>query len=155
MKCDTGHWIWHQAIDPSAWAGFIYVITNTTNNKKYIGRKTFISKRRKQVKCKGDATKKKTQITRTESDWKTYTGSSAKLNEDITRLGKDKFRFEILSLHKSLSQLNYAEVHALVTQNALISYFKNGEPAFYNGLIPPVRTRPSQDNNEEEEEEGT
>ena len=31
-----------------------------------------------------------------ESDWKTYTGSCNQLNEDIEKIGKQDFKFEIL-----------------------------------------------------------
>lgn len=136
-----GHWICPFDMPEDA-IGFIYQITNLTNGKKYIGRKELTSTRRKQVKQKTDPTKKKTvRVTKT-SNWESYTSSSDKLNADIVALGKDKFRFEILSAHKSKSELNYAEVYQLVMRGALTKYLPNGEPEYYNGLIPPVRTRP-------------
>lgn len=145
MKQDIGHWTYPVAFEPNDYIGFIYQITNKVTGKKYIGRKQLHSRTKKQVKLKSDPTRKKTQVTTKQSDWKTYTGSSRQLNEDIAALGKEKFRFEIISLHKSLSSLNYAEVYMLITSNALTSYFRNGEPVFYNGMIPPVKTRPKPD----------
>lgn len=136
-----GHWHCEFELPKDA-IGFIYQITNLVTGKMYIGRKNFEFKRRKQVKCITDPTKKKTQIKTTESDWKTYTGSSTSLNKDIELLGKTNFRFEILSTHTTKAALNYAEVEALVMRGALTTYMANGEPAFYNGMIPPVKTRP-------------
>ena len=78
---------------PSKMFGFVYLITNLKSNQMYIGRKYFESKRRKKVKGK-----KRRTITRTETDWATYTGSSKTLNKDIAKTGKDKFKFEILVL---------------------------------------------------------
>ena len=137
-----GHWISPIEIpEPNPYVGFIYQITNKATGKRYIGRKQMTSTTKKQVKCKTTTGTKTRRITKP-SKWMTYTGSSAQLNADITKYGINQFEFRILSFHTSKSALNYAEVHALVTQNALTSYLPNGEPAFYNGLIPPVRTRP-------------
>ena len=60
--------------------GFIYKITNTTNDKMYIGRKYFEKKRR--VKKKGQSRRK---VIRKSSDWQTYTGSSKPLIESISQ----------------------------------------------------------------------
>ena len=57
--------------------GFVYEITNLTNNRKYIGKKFFYSAKTKQVKGK----KKKIKVP---SDWQTYFGSS-----DILKLTTD------------------------------------------------------------------
>jgi len=84
--------------------GFVYLITNLTNNKKYIGKKLFNFTRRKAVKGK---TRKK-KVTK-ESDWKTYFGSNAELNKDVLELGQDKFKREILILCKSKGTANYWE----------------------------------------------
>ena len=45
--------------------GFVYEITNLTNNRKYIGKKLFYSAKTKQVKGK----KKRFKVF---SDWQTY-----------------------------------------------------------------------------------
>ena len=52
--------------------GFVYIITNTKNNKLYIGKKGLMSKRRLPP-LKG-AKRKRIKIV--ETDWKTYCGSS-------------------------------------------------------------------------------
>lgn len=136
-----GHWQCPFELPEQA-IGFIYQITDLTTGKKYIGRKNMTSTRRKQVKMKTDPSRKKTQLVTKASDWESYTSSSVQLNADIKLYGKERFRFEILSAHKTKSELNYAEVYQLVVRGALTKYLPNGEPEFYNGIIPPVRTRP-------------
>ena len=82
--------------------GFVYLITNITNNKKYIGKKFFYSTKTKQVKGK----KKKYKAA---SDWQTYYGSSAELAKDVLQLGHDKFTREILHLCQSKGECGYLE----------------------------------------------
>ena len=81
-----GHWTYNleEKEIPDTFYGFIYQITNTTNDRKYIGKKqsTTILKR---PPLKGR--KNKRHVVK-ETDWKIYTGSSDKLNEDIQQLGK-------------------------------------------------------------------
>ena len=82
--------------------GFVYQITNLTNDKKYIGKKFFYSTKTKQVKGK----KKRTKVL---SDWQTYYGSSANLQQDVLELGHEKFVREILHLCKSKGECGYLE----------------------------------------------
>ena len=106
--------------------GFVYRITNTNNSKSYIGRKYFVQKR----KPKGG----KRKVT-SESDWKRYYGSSDELKQDIKTLGRDSFKREILSLHKTLGKVNYEETKQLFLHNVLMESRDNGEPAYYNSNI--------------------
>lgn len=137
-----GHWTCPFVMPEDA-IGFIYQITDLVTNQKYIGRKNMTSTRRKQVKQKTDPTKKKTVRVTKASDWESYTSSSKQVNELIQLHGKQRFRFEILSAHKTKSDLNYAEVYQLVMRGALTKYLPDGTPEYFNGIIPPVRTRPS------------
>jgi hypothetical protein len=82
--------------------GFVYLITNITNNKKYIGKKFFYSTKTKQVKGK----KKRYKAF---SDWQTYYGSSAELAKDVLSLGHEQFTREILHLCKSKGECGYLE----------------------------------------------
>ena len=106
--------------------GYVYLITNKTTGKKYIGRKYFVQKR----KPKGG----KRRVT-SESDWKKYYGSSPELKADISRYGKDNFSREILSLHETLGKVNYEETKQLFLNNVLIEALDDGTPAYYNSNI--------------------
>lgn len=82
--------------------GFIYIITNLNNNKKYIGRKTLTQASYKKIKGK------KT-LTRKESNWKNYYGSCKELKEDIKKYGVKNFKREIICFCNSQAELNYFE----------------------------------------------
>lgn len=94
--------------------GFVYIITNLTNNKKYIGKKFFTKSKIKQVKGK----KKRSRI---KSDWQKYYGSNSKLLEEIKICGTDIFKREILYLCNTKSECAYFESKEIFIQNALIS----------------------------------
>ena len=74
--------------------GFVYLITNITSGKMYVGKKLFRSHKYKVAKGK----RKKIKI---ESDWKDYWSSSPVLHRDLEELGKDNFKREILHLCKN------------------------------------------------------
>jgi hypothetical protein len=82
--------------------GFVYQITNTQTNKKYIGKKLFWFKKTKVLKGK----KKKYLAP---SDWKTYYGSSVAVKKDVDALGEQVFKREILRLCKSKGECSYYE----------------------------------------------
>lgn len=82
--------------------GFVYLITNLTNNKQYIGKKLFWFKKTRQVKGK-----KKRYLA--PSDWKSYYGSSKALSQDVETSGEDSFKREILHLCKSKGECSYLE----------------------------------------------
>jgi len=106
--------------------GYIYRITNLQNGRKYIGRKYFVQKR----KPRGG----KRRVT-SESDWKKYYGSSPELKADIKHYGKNNFKREIISLHKTLGKVNYEETKQLFLNNVLIEALDDGTPAYYNSNI--------------------
>lgn len=86
------------------YCGFVYLITNTTNNKKYIGKKIFRNRQRIKVKAK---TRRKVKIK--DSGWRDYFGSSPLLQEDIKKLGEEYFHREILYFCKNKSEMAYLE----------------------------------------------
>lgn len=94
------------------YVGFVYQITNTLNNKKYIGKKNFYFSKTKQVKGK----KKRTKV---ESDWKTYYGSNKELQQDVITYGEQSFRRDILMLCKSKGEFAYYEAKFQFENNVL------------------------------------
>ncbi len=89
-------------IIPDGHIGFVYIITNLTNNKRYIGKKLLKNTRTKTIKGK----KKKVVST---SDWKGYWGSNSILKEDVKKLGEHNFKREILRFCKTKGTANYWE----------------------------------------------
>lgn len=130
------HWLFENEsyspdYDDIDYAGFVYRITNLVDGRMYIGRKRFDKKRRLKP-LKG---KKRRRLQVTESDWRTYTGSCEELNADIERIGKENFRFEILSFHNNCTELNYAELVCQVLLNVLDAKNEAGERIYYNKNI--------------------
>ena len=76
--------------DVGEYVGFVYLITNITNDRKYIGKKNFYFSKSRIVKGK----RKRTKV---ESDWKNYYGSNKELQEDVETLGPHNFKREILT----------------------------------------------------------
>jgi hypothetical protein len=121
---DLGHWQTSLPF-PEEPFGFIYCITNTTNNRKYIGKKQMTCVRKlKPLKGKKN---KRHQIV--ETDWKSYTGSCNELNKDMESVGKEKFHFEILRFCSSKSEMAYYEAKMQFDRDVLL------KEDYYNGII--------------------
>lgn len=104
--------------------GFVYGITNLSNNKFYIGKKNFYSVRKKTLTKKEISTDKrlkKYKHVSKESNWKEYNGSNKALQEDITVLGVHMFQKEIIALAYTSKQLTYLEMEAQVNHDVLRS----------------------------------
>ena len=106
--------------------GFVYLIQNNVNGRKYIGRKYLWQFR---------TPKGKKRKVKSESNWKEYYGSCPELKEDIDKLGRENFSRTILSLHKTTGKTNYEETRQLFVHNVLTEALNDGEPAFYNSNI--------------------
>jgi hypothetical protein len=100
--------------DIKEYTGFVYRITNLTNNKSYIGKKLFVSTRTKTLKGK----RKKVKL---DSGWRDYYGSNALLKADVEALGADNFRRDILHLCKSKGTANYLEMREQIDRRVLES----------------------------------
>jgi len=124
IMLDLGHWNCEEQWDELPF-GFVYIITNLTNGMKYIGKKQ-IEKKTKRPPLKG---KKRKRIIVGESDWKTYTGSSDRLNADIEKYGKNKFKFEIIRSCGNKSELAYMETFYQFQSEALL------REDYYNGIL--------------------
>ena len=112
------------------YAGFVYCITNKVSGRKYIGRKYLWGTRR--TKVVGRVNRKRRT---SPSNWKHYKGSCVELQEDIKKLGLDSFLFEIVWLCKTRRDTNYKELEEQVKRDVLHARNKDGEFAYYNGLI--------------------
>ena len=110
---------------PESCVGFVYLITNLTNNKKYIGKKLAKFKKTRPP-LKGKKRKRRTTV---ESDWRTYWGSSDHLNADVAQLGEDKFTREILYYCESKGELSYLEAKEQFDRGVLET------DEYYNGII--------------------
>jgi len=110
---------------PADCEGFVYLITNTTNNRKYVGKKLAKFKTTKPP-LKGKKNKRRGTK---ESDWRDYWGSSDHLNADVEELGPDKFTREILYYCNSRGLMSYLEAREQFERRVLES------DEYYNGII--------------------
>jgi hypothetical protein len=107
------------------YVGFVYLITNLSNNKKYIGKKLAKFKVTKKP-LKGKKNKRRSTK---ESDWRTYWGSSDNLNADVEHLGPENFTREILYYCTSRGELSYLEAKEQFDRKVLET------EEYYNGII--------------------
>ena len=116
---------------PEDAVGFVYLITNITNGKMYVGKKLakFAKTTYKVVKLKNGTKKRKKIKSKIESDWQQYYGSSPNLTEDINQLGNNNFRREILYYCKSKAECSYMEAREQFSRRVLES------DDYYNGHI--------------------
>ena len=105
--------------------GFVYLITNLKTNQKYVGKKLAKFKTTKPP-LKGKKNKRRGYK---ESDWKTYWGSSDRLNEDVKNLGEEHFTREILFFCKSRAEMSYIEAREQFDRRVLET------DEYYNGII--------------------
>jgi Putative endonuclease segE, GIY-YIG domain len=116
---------------PEDCVGFVYIITNLTTGRKYIGKKLakFSKTTYKTVKLKNGTKKKKKIRSKIDSDWQEYYGSSPNLQADIDTLGKENFSREILFYCTSKAECSYVEAREQFTRKVLES------DDYYNGHI--------------------
>ena len=121
-------WLYKQnEIDelPEDCEAFVYLITNLSNNKKYIGKKLAKFKTTKPP-LKGKKNKRRGYK---ESDWRTYWGSNDYLKEDVVTLGENKFTREILYFCASRGIASYLEAKEQFDREVLLT------DDYYNGII--------------------
>ena len=105
--------------------GFVYLLTNSLNGMKYVGKKLFVSKR-KLPPLKGK-TRRRTKII--ETDWQTYYGSSEETMALVEEHGGEIFEREILHLCDSKGELSYLELKEQMDRKVLL------KDDYYNGII--------------------
>ena len=105
--------------------GFVYVITNIKTKKKYIGCKQYYIGK-----------------DQTPSKWQSYTGSSKHLNEDIKKVGKKNFIFEVIDEFKNKRSLGYYELFYQMKYNVIDSVSEGtDEPAYQNKYVGGTKYR--------------
>ena len=123
----------NQIVDvlPEDCVGFVYIITNTTSGRMYIGKKLakFSKTTYRVVKQKNGVKKKKKIRSKIDSDWRDYYGSSPELTKDVVELGPENFTRQILFYCKSKAECSYIEAREQFARRVLESN------DYYNGHI--------------------
>lgn len=116
---------------PETCVGFVYLITNSTTGRKYIGKKLakFAKTSYKMVKQKNGIKKKKKIRTKVDSDWRDYYGSNEELKKDVTTLGSENFTREILHYCNTKAHTSYLEAKEQFDRKVLET------TDYYNGQI--------------------
>ena len=98
--------------------GFLYVITDKRNDKRYVGIKTL------------------------HTSWKGYTSSSSELNDEIEKAGKENFEFNILFSCEMKGDLSYMEAFMILKTHALCT------DNWYNKWVHEIKFKPVMKNME-------
>jgi hypothetical protein len=116
---DNGHWRFNEQLDFQKAFGFIYLIRQKSTGMMYIGRKNFRSL---------------SKVTKgRQSNWRSYTSSSKKLNAQIEANGIEDFQFYILEQYRTPGGLGWAEVWSQCHVETPSNHHK-----FYNVLIEKI-----------------
>lgn len=116
---------------PEDCAGFVYLITNTQSGRMYVGKKLAkFSKTKYKMHTQKNGKKVRKKIkSKIDSDWLTYYGSSKTLTEDITNIGIENFKREILYYCSSKGECSYVEAREQFERKVLET------DDYYNGHI--------------------
>jgi len=117
---------------PKGMEGFVYLITNLVNDKKYIGKKHFWTRQKDRM-----TGRRKTK----ESDWIDYWGSCDELKEDVKELGKDKFSREILYLCPHKKSMSFYETMEQFKRDVILRedyYNTNVEGKFFSSEVDRI-----------------
>lgn len=135
---NLGHWSIYgnlpKDFEVKDYFGFVYIIKNNHTEQYYIGKKQF----------QHHGSKKSRHYGR-EMNWRNYTGSSAALNADIKKYGKDNFKFLMIDLYKTKGGMYYAEAYLQMILGCMTEYLSDKQtPRFYNRQIAAIRFVPKE-----------
>jgi len=139
---NQGHWSTQEPVDIDGLHGFVYLIHNVVDDRYYVGKKNFLHGGKKNYTRKG--VKTPNYRYGTETNWKTYTGSSAELNVDIAKHSKESFVFSIVRLYTTRGGLSYGEANMQHKFDVLTMRDSNDKPKFYNGNIAGIKYIPKE-----------
>lgn len=143
----NGHWTSELVIDPSKYFGFIYLITDTSTGKMYVGKKQYWSSQKSKVKgcktCSNDkaSPKWKSQCWK-ESNWRVYKGSSKELTKWMKANPKNDYKYEIIHQCRSRGVLHYMELKELWARDVLDKKNPEGNHIYFNRAIGAIKFRP-------------
>jgi len=120
MTHETNQWIYKNnpflESDVGDFIGFVYLITEISTGRKYIGKKIFYNKVVKPP-LKG---KSRRRISRKFSDWQTYYSSSDEIKDIVAGQGDADYKREILRLCMSKAEMSYFETKEIFSRDALL-----------------------------------
>ena len=97
------------------YAGFVYIITDLSNNKKYVGKKLFWKVNKRHSKR--------------DSDWQNYFGSNDEVKLLVEQSGRERFKREIIRLCKTKGEMTYFEMKEQIDRKVLF------DDKYYNEFI--------------------
>ena len=101
---------------PEEYQGFVYLITELSTDKKYIGKKFFWKPKVLPV----TKTRKRRVRSRVESDWRTYHGSSSEVKMLVEKHGPESFKREILKMCRTKGECSYYEAKLQFERDVLL-----------------------------------
>ena len=110
---------------PEGMIGFVYLIHDLPNDMLYVGKKLAITTR-KLPPLKGKVNKRHRKV---ETDWRSYYGSSERLNDMIMAFGHSQFHREIIHWCRNKNEMSYLEAKEQFARGVL------HDDTYYNGII--------------------
>ena len=110
------------------YCGFLYLVVDKVSGQGYLGRKLYRKGGKKTSRTFGH-----------QAGWRNYKTSCKSILKNIKENGKGSFEFYCLAEYENKLDLHYAEVKAIMENDAIIkdSFYNNHSPEIY--VPPPCR----------------